>query len=63
MSDDLRLSADMKLRATSTGAVYRVQSVGDERVITRGPWGSTGVDRDELVDHIERGLVEIVSWP
>ena len=24
---------------------------------------STGVDRDQLVDHIERGLVEIVSWP
>jgi hypothetical protein len=32
-------------------------------VITRGPWGSTGVDRDELVEHIERGLVEIVSRP
>ena len=58
-----QLSDGMKLRATSTGAIYRIQSVGDERVITRGPWGSTGVDRDELVDHIERGLVEIVSWP
>ncbi|MGQ5515396.1 hypothetical protein [Halococcus saccharolyticus] len=58
-----QFSAGMKLRATSTGVIYRVQSVGDERVIARGPWGSTGVDREALEADIETGTIEIASWP
>jgi hypothetical protein len=53
----------MTLRATSTGATYRVRGVGEERVVATGPHGSLGVDRDELTEHIRRGLIEVVSWP
>ena len=61
--DGLRLSPGMTLRATSTGATYRVRGVGEERIVATGPHGSLGVDRDELTEHIRCGLVEVVSWP
>ena len=61
--DGLRLSPGMTLRATSTGATYRVRGVGEERVVATGPHGSLGVERDELTEYIWCGLVEVVSWP
>ena len=61
--DGLRLSPGMTLRATSTGATYRVRGVGEGRVVATGPHGSLGVERDELTEHIRCGLVEVVFWP
>ena len=60
---DVDPTPGMVLRAGSTGRTYRLQSVGDDRVVASGPRGSVGVDRDELEDHIDRGLVGVVSWP
>ena len=60
--DRLRLTAGMRLRATTSGWRYVVRAVGDETVHCAGPHDVQVVVRNELETHIKRGLVEVEEW-
>lgn len=62
MSSELNLTPGMRLLATASGWKYTVRKVGEDTVISEGPHGVLAVDRGELEQHINRGLVEILEW-